>query len=104
LRGDVIGGLPSDLGSTARFLGFHCGIAGRLLGGLTGNVGQPGSVALGNARIASDADSVSGGLSCRESRPRLQRPCRALLDDEARQRDSALALRSDRPRQSASTC
>jgi hypothetical protein len=68
LQGDVISSLPGDLGSAGRFLGFNCSIAGSLLGGLTSKPGQPGSVALGSARIASDADSLSGGLSFRECR------------------------------------
>ena len=79
LQGDVIGRLPGDLGTAGsllgfhrsiagRLLGFHGGIAGGLLGDLTGNAGQPGSVALGSARLASEADSLSGGLSFGECR------------------------------------
>ncbi len=45
---------------TSDSLGFHCGIAGSLLGGLASKPGQPGSVALGSARIARDADSLAG--------------------------------------------
>jgi hypothetical protein len=78
LQYDVIGGLPGDLGSVGLLLGFDCGTAGRLLGcrciagsllvGLTGNAGQPGSVALGSARIARAADSLPGRLSFGEWR------------------------------------
>ena len=71
--------MPGDPSIAGRLLGFHRsiagglldflgGLAGGLLVGLTGNVGQPGSVALGGARIASDADSLSGGLSFGECR------------------------------------
>ena len=51
-----MGGLPGDLGIAGRLLGFRSGIAGGLLGGLMGDAGQPGSLALGSARIASDVD------------------------------------------------
>jgi hypothetical protein len=79
LQGDVIGRLPGELGSAGRLLGFHRSIAGGLRGclgdtagglfvGLTSNAGQPGSVALGGARIASDADGLSSGLSFGECR------------------------------------
>ena len=65
-----MGGLPGDLGIAGRLLGFRSGIAGGLLGGLMGNAGQPGSFALGSARIASDVNrgdgnGVFGGLSRR---------------------------------------
>ena len=73
LQGDVMGGLPGDLGIARRLLGFHGGIAGGLLGGLTGNAGQPGTVTLGSARRASDADGVTGGLSFGECRVVLSR-------------------------------
>jgi len=63
-----MGGLPGDLGIAGRLLGFRSGIAGGLLGGLMGNAGQPGSFALGSARIASDVDRVAGGLSFGECR------------------------------------
>src|ERR1700738_22179 len=62
LEGDIRGALPGDLGIAGRLLGFRSGIAGGLLGGLMGNAGQPGSFALGSARIASDVDRVAGGL------------------------------------------
>src|SRR4029077_18216818 len=79
LQGDVIGGLPGDLGTAGRLLGFHRsiagglrgflgGIAGGLLVGLTGNAGQPGSVALGRAPVASDARSLPGGPAFGECR------------------------------------
>jgi hypothetical protein len=45
--------------------------AGSLLGGLAGNARQPGSLAIGNTRIAGDVDCVPGGLTfdeCRISR------------------------------------
>ena len=58
----VMGGLVGDLG-----------IAGSLLCDLTGKAGQPGSVTLGRARIASDADRVAGGLSFGEMPGRLSR-------------------------------
>jgi hypothetical protein len=64
-QGDVIGGSPGDLGTAGSLLGCRCSIAGGLLVGLAGNAGQPGS---GSARIASDADSLSGGLSSGECR------------------------------------
>jgi len=75
-QGNVIGCLPGDLGSAGRFLGLRCSVAGGLLGGIaggllvgfTGNASQPGSVAFGGARIASEADSLSGGLSFGECR------------------------------------
>src|SRR3984893_18733 len=57
LEGDIMGGLPGG-----------GGIAGGLRGGLRGNAGQPGSFALGSARIASDVDRVAGGLSFGECR------------------------------------
>ena len=60
LQGDVMGGLPGASASRAGLLGFHGGIAGGLL---SGSRAMPGSVALGSARITSDADSVAGGLS-----------------------------------------
>src|SRR6202035_1812747 len=68
LEGDIMGGLPGDLGIAGRLLGFRSGIAGGLLGGLMGNAGQPGSFALGSARIASDVDRVARGLSLGECR------------------------------------
>jgi hypothetical protein len=43
LQGDVMGGLPGDLGIAGSLLGFRCGIAGGLLSGLSGNAGQPRS-------------------------------------------------------------
>ena len=46
-----------------RLLGFRCSIAGGLLASLTSKPDQPRRVALGNARIASEADSLPGGLS-----------------------------------------
>jgi len=75
-QGNVIGGLPGDLDSAGGLLCFHCGSAGRLFGFhysiagglLAGNAGQPGSVALGSAHIASDADSLAGSLSFGECR------------------------------------
>jgi hypothetical protein len=78
-QGNVIGCLPGDLGTAGSLLGFHRSIAGGILGchcnipggllvGLTGKPSQPGSVALGSARVASDADSLSGGLSFGECR------------------------------------
>ena len=57
-----MGGLRGDLGIAGSLLGFHGGIAGGLLGSLMGNAGQPGSVALGSSRFASDADRVPGGI------------------------------------------
>src|ERR1700737_4670018 len=79
LQGDIIGGLPGDLGTAGSLLGFHRsiagglrgflgGIAGGLLVGLTGNAGQSDSVTLGSARVASDAHSLSGDLSFGECR------------------------------------
>ena len=44
-EGNIAGGLLGDLG-----------IAGSLLGGLAGNARQPGSLAIGNTRIAGDVD------------------------------------------------
>ena len=46
-----------------RLLGFRCSIAGGLLASLTSKPDHPRRVALGNARIASEADSLPGGLS-----------------------------------------
>src|SRR5580692_2339278 len=54
--------------SRPRLASGVAGIAGRLLCGLMGNAGQPGSFALGSARIASDVDRVAGGLSFGECR------------------------------------
>src|ERR1700682_4187895 len=62
-QSDVMGGLPGALGIAGSLLGFHGGVPGGLLGGLTGNAGQLGSVALGSARIASDADRAPGNFS-----------------------------------------
>jgi hypothetical protein len=65
LQGDVMGGVPGDLGIAGSLLGFHGGIAGGLLGSLMGNAGQPGSVALGSSRIGEQERSLVPAICTR---------------------------------------